>query len=363
MKILAIMTMCIVVLLVNCVRQEKTALDYHHERKTLKSPKKLRFSSHQVKASQSDHQQSNYVAKSRELRFRSEAVKPSTVLKADKDNKVKPKEGTDEHCIVGTSCGDDFCCCIDDTAVCTNQGLTYIPALPNNVTRLDFSNNSLGEINDITLENVTPLVFLGLEMNQVSAIKPGAFAWLKHLRELRLGANNLTDFDRLIAALEGCRSLTVLNVSRNRFENLTLTRLPAIPSLRTLLVYENSIASITLWNEYTANNNKSSRLTKLDLGSNLLSTFPDFCCQGCSPEGSFFPSLKTLDLEWNVITLMQQDSCRCLPTLKYLFLGGNAIHHIEKNFLQGLPKLKSLSLKFCMSRTIDSHAFNHSNIR
>nr|KAG5704328.1 hypothetical protein BaRGS_012637 [Batillaria attramentaria] len=44
-------------------------------------------------------------------------------------------------------------------------------------------------------------------------------------------------------------------------------------------------------------------------------------------------------------------------------MDGNAIYHIERNFLQGFTRLTRLSLRFCMARIIDSHAFNHSTIR
>ena len=257
----------------------------------------------------------------------------------------------------GKLCGDNVCCCSGNTASCVGQRLRYIPALPREITRLDFSNNALGHVENSTLQNLTALEFLSLERNEIDFIHTNAFALMTNLQELRLGVNNLTDFDYLVSTLSRSESLQRLNASANRFRNLTLSNLTAIPNLKRLLLYGNNITKITQGKWM-----KKSRLETLDLGSNLLEKFPDFCRKD-APGKSFLPQLLTLDVQWNIITIMPPSSAGCLPRLRNLNLDGNAIHHIHANFLQGLPQLESLSLRFCMSRRIDGHAFNHSNLQ
>lgn len=265
-------------------------------------------------------------------------------------------------CVIGHVCGGGVCCCSGNTASCVGQGLRYIPPLPGGTTRLDFSDNALDYVDRHTLQNLTSLVFLSLEKNEIDSVHPDAFAGMTDLRELRLNRNNLTDFDHLVSALTPSESLNCLNASGNRFRHLTLGNLSAVPSLKRLLLYDNHITKVTqgVWR-------RKSWLETLDLGSNLLEKFPDFCrgrgYTAAGEESSFLPRLHTLDVQWNLITTMHSTSAGCLPALKNLNLGGNAIHHIRKNFLQGLPTLDCLDLQFCMSRQIDAHAFNHSSLR
>ena len=258
---------------------------------------------------------------------------------------------------VGAPCGDgDHCCCVGNMAYCNGQQLTHIPALPHNITRLDFSNNSMTYIGRHAFENLTSLTYLNLERNGIKSVHHDAFSELTQLTKLHLGTNNLTSFGDLVSALKPCRSLEDLNVSANLFQNFTLSSLSQLPALRSLLLYANSISTV----EKGAWKNESS-LQVLDLGSNFLNSFPEFC-RDDEPGESILPHLSSLNVEWNIITALVPPWGQCLPALKNLSLSGNAIHHLQANFLRGIPTLRRFALQFCMSKAIDGHAFNHPNL-
>ncbi|KAK7493647.1 hypothetical protein BaRGS_00015159 [Batillaria attramentaria] len=257
----------------------------------------------------------------------------------------------------GSVCGDGFCCCLNNTALCTDSGLTYVPRIPNHITTLDFSNNSLNEIDGRTFENVTFLLGVRLDSNNVSTVQPDAFLNMTKLQMLRLRGNRLTDFKALATALKRAVMLEHLDANDNLFKSVDLGVLAGLQHLRNLTLYRNSITHVEI-GSYT----EEIKLEELDIGTNLLSEFPDFCKDNDTSQ-SHFPHLKRLNIEWNKISDMHAGTKRCLPSLTFLKMDGNAIYHIERNFLQGFTRLTRLSLQFCMARIIDSHAFNHSTIQ
>ena len=107
---------------------------------------------------------------------------------------------------------------------------TRLPALLGlpHLEKLNMAGNSLSVIH----AGVLPPSLLVLELinNQITTIEPGAFAALRKLRHLDLGANLLAGeaLDGAAAELAGCRDLAVVDISCNRVRALppSLVALP-----------------------------------------------------------------------------------------------------------------------------------------
>ena len=101
---------------------------------------------------------------------------------------------------------------------------TRLPALLGlpHLEKLNMAGNSLSVIH----AGVLPPSLLVLELinNQITTIEPGAFAALRKLRHLDLGANLLAGeaLDGAAAELAGCRDLAVVDISCNRVRALAL---------------------------------------------------------------------------------------------------------------------------------------------
>lgn len=99
---------------------------------------------------------------------------------------------------------------------------TRLPALLGlpHLEKLNMAGNSLSVIH----AGVLPPSLLVLELinNQITTIEPGAFAALRKLRHLDLGANLLAGeaLDGAAAELAGCRDLAVVDISCNRVRAL-----------------------------------------------------------------------------------------------------------------------------------------------
>nr|KAG5689926.1 hypothetical protein BaRGS_015614 [Batillaria attramentaria] len=188
------------------------------------------------------------------------------------------------------------------------------------------------------------------------------------LKLLKIGDNHLKDFGDLVLALEHSHSLKNLSADHNEFKKMNLTHIVKLTNLWHLDLSWNKISVIQREvsdREFEVRSGlveKESNLEILYLGTNLLTSFPNFCRED-DPHVSFLPKLRELGIQWNCITAMLPHEMKCLKNLLRLNMDGNAVHHIHANFFQRFPALEHLSLKFCMSRKIDSHAFNHSNVK
>lgn len=119
---------------------------------------------------------------------------------------------------------------------------TRLPALLGlpHLEKLNMAGNSLSVIH----AGVLPPSLLVLELinNQITTIEPGAFAALRKLRHLDLGANLLAGeaLDGAAAELAGCRDLAVVDISCNRVRALppSLVALAAAVQVAILLDFK-----------------------------------------------------------------------------------------------------------------------------
>ncbi|XP_070180953.1 toll-like receptor 13 [Littorina saxatilis] len=268
----------------------------------------------------------------------------------------------------GTHCGENLCSCYHENADCSRhaRGLQYIPQLPHDITRLNFSSNHLkGIFRDDFFQNVTNITYLTLYRNEVSYIRPGAFQHLGRLNELYMDFNNMTW--ATVSPVLTVPTLTSLSLRRcdldavppGYFGSTTLQR------LKSLILYDNYIGDTSLstfqhlksLRELGLAANKISHLhvdlvselETINLNSNGLFDFPITCYAGNS---SLFPKMTHLLLRKNLISSIGQV---CLPSLKVLLLSENIIFILPANAFGGdkFPKLIELYL-YALNDHIDT---------
>ncbi|XP_074651470.1 leucine-rich repeat, immunoglobulin-like domain and transmembrane domain-containing protein 2 [Tubulanus polymorphus] len=119
------------------------------------------------------------------------------------------------------------------TALCTNRGLTSIPAtIPVGINAMHFENNSLVTLHDNTLEDFGSLRHLYLGFNKISEIEHEAFFGVRNLIVLDLEGNQLQSVP--YTTLHDLRSLVYLNLKHNPLKKINVYSFPGLPMLETL---------------------------------------------------------------------------------------------------------------------------------
>ncbi|XP_055594339.1 uncharacterized protein LOC129737535 isoform X2 [Uranotaenia lowii] len=141
-------------------------------------------------------------------------------------------------------------------ADCTNQGLEFIPAdLSSELQVLDLSNNRIGEIRghelmhvhqqnlhklyikNSTIEslhrdafrNLTILIELDLQGNNLKRLDPGLFDDLKKIRVINLNQNQIERIENNL--FQNLKFLTKINLSENRIYRIALHSFTNVPAL------------------------------------------------------------------------------------------------------------------------------------
>ncbi|KAI8484887.1 hypothetical protein Bbelb_372940 [Branchiostoma belcheri] len=226
-------------------------------------------------------------------------------------------------------------------ASCVGLGLTEVPSdLPNNITELNLSNNSLsynwtGDIlrfknltrlrlsqNNISFieENTlsgTPLVYLFLQHNMLENI-PVEVLHISSLKYLNLENNNIKN---LTVPLRHYRTTVRLQVLILKNTQLSLLQgdIFAGLNLQSMDLSFNNLESLP----HLVFGKRNMKLETLLLGVNRLSSIPS-CLQHLTV-------LKHLDLSYNRIKTVGDASLTGLQNLKYLYLSGNGIVSMADN--------------------------------
>ncbi|KAK7503779.1 hypothetical protein BaRGS_00004902 [Batillaria attramentaria] len=138
-----------------------------------------------------------------------------------------------------------------------------------------------------------------------------------------------------------------LDLSNNRFTNLTEYAFKSYTMLKILRLRNNSIRSIH--RDAFSNLNQ---LHTLDLSNNVLHSVPSEVLGGLS-------SLLNLNLAANNLMLIMDDAFKGLDNLKTLDLSGNRISDMDPNALRGLSKLQVLRLENNALRSLHRTTFQH----
>ena len=215
---------------------------------------------------------------------------------------------------------------------------------------LDISFNSIKILEEAIFQGLNQLEFLFANNNHISKLPQYVFYDVTNLHELNLDSNNLFDdqfgidndiylkdrpFNRLT-------NLTYLSLSNNsHVKNATTANLRFIEphafaelvNLRTLLFAKNQLAFVadnTLFQDMI-------NLETLNLSTNLLLSLPD------NPFSSL-TQLKSLDLSFNLIGLLNSAVLRGLVNLEFLSLSGNSLSGLSVNFFTDATNLRHLFL-------------------
>ncbi|KAI1404133.1 hypothetical protein F4819DRAFT_165154 [Hypoxylon fuscum] len=215
------------------------------------------------------------------------------------------------------------------------------------LTELDLENNQISSIEGI--EQLTCLVSLNLQHNNLEFFGPTEDVSVDNLRYLKVSNNDLTDLD-----LASFPSLRLLHADRNQLTTITgfsrCRRLDSL-SLREQRGEEPLDASFL---------NAAYEVRKLFLSGNLLATFNpsvDFLnlqylelancgLQGLPAElGQLMPNLRVLNLNMNAIEDIT--ALRYIPRLKKLLVAGNRLADAGQvaDVLAGFPHLARLDVR------------------
>lgn len=230
------------------------------------------------------------------------------------------------------------------------DALDQLPALES----LDLSFNSLTEIKKKAFSGSNLLQFLDLSHCNISKIFPFFCNYLPHISlfylhdnvfeafdftliekcssliELDLSSNVITTLSGNISALE---SLTSLNLANNNIKSLNVT-LEGLANLSSLVLFNNSIDSLQRKNFVGLTN-----LEILNLSRNHISQSEDM-------ETIFrdIESLQTLDLSFNNLAGIPNNSFSHLNQLKRLLLDHNQLENVNPMSFYGLNTLNVLAL-------------------
>lgn len=193
------------------------------------------------------------------------------------------------------------------------------------ITTLDFSNNSLTNINCFySLNSLNELIEINFSNNKINLI-PETLANYYNLKIINFKNNNISSF------LDGIfnnnysilPNLEYLDLSMNKFNKIPLIIL-SFKKLNCLLISNNFLSDLEV---FTANVNYSNyNLEILDLSNNKIIFLNQKLYK-------IFPNLKALNLENNEIKQIPTDLC--LLNLNKLSVIGNPIKQLRSNILHG----------------------------
>ncbi|XP_066092373.1 toll-like receptor 3 [Saccopteryx bilineata] len=224
---------------------------------------------------------------------------------------------------------------------------TFISCL--NLTELHLQSNLIQKIQNNPFKSLKNLIKLDLSHNGLSSTELGTEMQLENLQELLLSNNKIHVLRREELDFLGNSSLKILELSSNPIKEfspgcfhvigklfgLSLNKVPLGPGLTEKLSLELSNTSLQ---------NLSLRYTQLYRTSNV--TFA----------GLQQTNLTMLDLSYNSLTVIGNDSFAWLPHLEYLLLEYNNIEHLSSRSFNGLANVRYLNLRRSFTKQSNSLA-------
>ncbi|XP_071514726.1 relaxin receptor 2-like [Panulirus ornatus] len=225
------------------------------------------------------------------------------------------------------------CLCRIETRIhCKNLNLTRVPQeIDTNVTALLMGNNSIRLIPE-SFHRYPRLKLLHLSKNRLTSIPAGVFSGLDNLTKLFIANNKLSTQGP--GTLEGLRSLShleLLDLSHNSFRQLDPV-LDLVPSLSSLWLNSNQVTlkgREVIQQAYT--------LKELFLENNLVEELTQESLRGLS-------ELETLYLRHNKISVIHGGAFQEMRQLVDLELNYNRIQHLTPDAFRGLKSLIVLNM-------------------
>ncbi|KAL3221079.1 hypothetical protein MRX96_029693 [Rhipicephalus microplus] len=236
---------------------------------------------------------------------------------------------------------------------CLNSNLTQVPRAIPDVTRLTFTNNTMGILPPDAFYGYMNLTSLMI-VNSITGIQPGAFHGLDMLRIMTLKYNRLEALD--IDVFEDLRSLEILNMEgnglkriakpfpelayltwldlkRNQIEVIHADTFENLLNLEALILRENHLMDV---HEEAFRYN--TKMLEIDLAVNFLTFVRPGLFHGLR-------NLKKIDLSANAIKTLPVTLFHNLRSLNSLNLSGVEINNIEIRHFRHLPKLEFIYFK------------------
>ncbi|XP_007439064.1 toll-like receptor 3 isoform X1 [Python bivittatus] len=212
-----------------------------------------------------------------------------------------------------------------------------------NLKNLTLSQCNISSITNMTFSSLanSSLQFLSLTKAGITSIKPKAFSWLRQLKMLDLGLNNIKQ-NLTGQEFQGLSNIEILYLSYNYQLNLTSESFTLIPSLRKLRMRKVRCSNLAIT---PSPFRKLKNLTILDMGNNNIANIKDGIFDGLH-------QLEILDLQHNNLArLWKHDNpdgpvlfLKDLPNLRLLDLESNGFDEIPNKAFHGLSQLRSLNL-------------------
>ncbi|XP_032079733.1 toll-like receptor 3 [Thamnophis elegans] len=212
-----------------------------------------------------------------------------------------------------------------------------------NLKNLSLCQCNINSITNMTFASLanSSLQFLNLTKAGIISIKPKAFSWLRQLKMLDLGLNNIKQ-NLTGQEFQGLSNIETLYLSYNYQLNLTSESFTLIPSLRKLRMRKVRCSNLAIT---PSPFRKLKNLTILDMGNNNIANIKDDIFDGLH-------QLEILDLQHNNLARLWKHTnpdgpvlfLKDLHNLRLLDLESNGFDEIPHKAFYGLSLLRSLNL-------------------
>ncbi|KAK9510465.1 hypothetical protein O3M35_005248 [Rhynocoris fuscipes] len=217
---------------------------------------------------------------------------------------------------------------------------------------LNLKSNRLDKLQPELLKENKALRIVDLSNNQLTNIEPNSLDQNRELREVCISHNSLSTFPdavrplpaletldlsynriyQLVRPLSDMKSLSSLNLSKNKLQTLIDGTFSNMDNLTVLDIHSNDIQYLT---PHVVRSNPS--LVSLNLAKNKLSTVP-------SAAFSDLPQLTEVELQENQLIQLASDSFLGVPNLLLLNLSHNLLTGLDRAGLHGLKSMEILDL-------------------
>ncbi|XP_008054289.1 toll-like receptor 3 [Carlito syrichta] len=215
------------------------------------------------------------------------------------------------------------------------------------LTELHLMSNSIKNIQNNPFKNQKNLIKLDLSHNGLSSTKLGTHVQLENLQELLLSNNKIHALRSEELDFLANSSLKKLELSSNQIKEFSPGCFHAIGKLFGLFLNNAQLGSSLTEKLCWELSNTS--IQKLSLSNIQLDTTSNVTFTGLKQT-----NLTMLDLSYNSLRVIGNDSFTWLPHLEYLFLEYNAIQHLYSHSFYGLFNLRYLNLKRSFTKQSNS---------
>lgn len=213
-----------------------------------------------------------------------------------------------------------------------------------NLTELDLSQNHFQSIEDLSISNLSHLITLYLEENQLTELPDYCLKDLESLEELYINHNQINFIGP--RAFAGLGKLLRLHLNANRLRVIDSRWFEDLPNLEILMIGENPVSALQNFNFQPLGKLHSLVLAGMELDH--------------VPENAFYglDYLESLSFFDNRLASVPKEALKPLKLLKFLDLNKNPISRVQAGDFGDMPHLEELSLNSMEDlERIESEAF------